>query len=240
MKKNILFLVFVVLASLAKAQDLIITKDSERIEAQITEISDSEVKFKRLDNMDGPVFVFSSDKVASIIFANGEVYVFQEHQDSSKDDIETEKAGQASQQTLMKYDRKHFYYGEKKISEKEYNEFIKTNCVEAYCIYQKGKNIENYVGLPVLIAGGIETGVCWYYVIEGICGNKHLDKKVLTHAGIGGGLTLLSALFFTKSMSLKEKSVETFNQHCSYKAKPTDVSLSVGITFSGVGVSINF
>ena len=83
----------IVIIGPAKAQDLLITKDSERIEAQITEISDSEVKFKRLDNMDGPIFVLSADKIASIVFANGEVFVFKsngtEEQHPSNDNTAT-------------------------------------------------------------------------------------------------------------------------------------------------------
>lgn len=78
MKKILLLLAFFASVAIAEAQDIIITKDSERIEAQIIEISNDDVRFKRLDNLDGPDFILTAQKVASIVFANGDVFVFKE------------------------------------------------------------------------------------------------------------------------------------------------------------------
>jgi hypothetical protein len=63
---------FVGVCSVA-AQDLIILKDGNVIEAKVTEISQTEIRYKRFDHLDGPTIVISSDKVLSIRYQNGKV-----------------------------------------------------------------------------------------------------------------------------------------------------------------------
>lgn len=110
MKKILLLFVFVASAILSNAQDVIITKDSERIKAQISEISDREVKFKRLDNLNGPLFILPAQKVASIVFANGDVFVFNERiqkpvqSDAENDNAQEDKVSSQLVETLISSD----------------------------------------------------------------------------------------------------------------------------------------
>jgi len=53
------------------AQDLIILKDGNLIEAEIMEISPSEIRYKRFDHLDGPTIVIPSANVLSIRYKNG-------------------------------------------------------------------------------------------------------------------------------------------------------------------------
>ena len=55
------------------AQDIIITTGSERIEAQITEVSDEAVRYKKANNPNGPTFVIKMENIATIIYQNGDV-----------------------------------------------------------------------------------------------------------------------------------------------------------------------
>ena len=55
------------------AQDLIILKDGKVIESKVTEISTTEIRYKRFDHLDGPTIVISADKVLSIRYQNGKV-----------------------------------------------------------------------------------------------------------------------------------------------------------------------
>jgi len=55
------------------AQDLIILKDGKVIESKVTEISPTEIRYKRFDHLDGPTIVISADKVLSIRYQNGKV-----------------------------------------------------------------------------------------------------------------------------------------------------------------------
>jgi hypothetical protein len=57
------------------AQDLIILKDGNIIEAKISEISSSEIKYSSFDHLDGPVYVVPAADVFSIRFENGRTEV---------------------------------------------------------------------------------------------------------------------------------------------------------------------
>ena len=76
MKKFILMLLSAVAIVPLYAQDIIVTHESERIEAKVYEVSETEVRYKRSDNPDGPIFVMSADKIATIVFENGSVQTF--------------------------------------------------------------------------------------------------------------------------------------------------------------------
>jgi len=52
------------------AQDLIVLKDGNMIEAKVIEISLSEIRYKRFDYLDGPTIVVPKDNVLSIRYEN--------------------------------------------------------------------------------------------------------------------------------------------------------------------------
>ena len=91
MKK--LFFLFATLAITisATAQDIIVTKESKKIEAKITEVSKSEIKYKRFDYQDGPTFILSTDDIVTIIYANGEVVLYN-NEESQKEKEAVAKA----------------------------------------------------------------------------------------------------------------------------------------------------
>lgn len=62
------------------AQDIIITTDSKKIEAKITEVSKSEIRYKETDNLEGPTFVIETKEISSIIYANGKVVLYNNKQ----------------------------------------------------------------------------------------------------------------------------------------------------------------
>jgi hypothetical protein len=53
------------------AQDLIILKDGTVIEAKVMEIHPSEIRYKRFDNLNGPMIIMPADRALSIRYENG-------------------------------------------------------------------------------------------------------------------------------------------------------------------------
>ena len=53
------------------AQDLITLRDGNMIEARVTEISRTEIRYWRYDNLGGPIYVISVEEVLSIRYENG-------------------------------------------------------------------------------------------------------------------------------------------------------------------------
>ena len=58
------------------AQDLIVLKNGNMIEAKVMEIAPSEIRYKRFDHLDGPTIVVSSNDVLSVRYENGKLEIF--------------------------------------------------------------------------------------------------------------------------------------------------------------------
>ncbi len=75
-----LLLTCMVITISAFAQDIIVTKEAKKIEAKITEVSKSEIKYKEWDNQEGPTFILEVADINTIIYSNGKVAVFNQEQ----------------------------------------------------------------------------------------------------------------------------------------------------------------
>jgi len=73
MKSCILAAVFLFTCGVfsVNAQDLIVLKDGNMIEAKVTEISATEIRYKPFNNLDGPTVVVPAANVMSIRYENG-------------------------------------------------------------------------------------------------------------------------------------------------------------------------
>ena len=76
MKRWLLFGICLLAAHATRAQDLIVRRDSVRQEGRVFEIRPDEVRYKRVSNPDGPVYVVPVAQIAYIRYANGEVERF--------------------------------------------------------------------------------------------------------------------------------------------------------------------
>ena len=84
------------LALVAADFDLIIKTNSEKIEALIQEVSDTEVRYKKATNPNGPTFVLSMTEIATIIYANGEVQAIASSKTKSTVNTQTRQTTPAS------------------------------------------------------------------------------------------------------------------------------------------------
>lgn len=78
-----------IFAVLAFAQDIIVTRDAKKIDAKILEVSKSEIRYKELDNLEGPTFILSTNDIVTIIYVNGKVVLY--NQNASEQRPETEE-----------------------------------------------------------------------------------------------------------------------------------------------------
>lgn len=74
--KNTLFLCLLFIAYLnTNAQDKLVDFNNQITNVKVIEITDKEIKFKKYDNLDGPVFTENKSNYATVIFENGTVQV---------------------------------------------------------------------------------------------------------------------------------------------------------------------
>jgi hypothetical protein len=67
----------------AIAQDVIVTKDEKKINAKVTEVYIDNIKYKRIDNLDGPTYTLPKSAISSILYQNGNVETFGDDKTSS-------------------------------------------------------------------------------------------------------------------------------------------------------------
>lgn len=67
-------------------KDIIILKNNTKIECVISEVSKSEIRYKKVNYIDSPTFVESTDDILTVLFRDGSVQSFASSQKSSKKD----------------------------------------------------------------------------------------------------------------------------------------------------------
>jgi hypothetical protein len=78
MKKIILTtLIAIFTLTLCFSQDVITTRSGESIQAKILEVGQKEIKYKKVDNLEGPVYWILKSVVLMVKYENGTVDVFQ-------------------------------------------------------------------------------------------------------------------------------------------------------------------
>jgi len=78
--KQLLFILLAIIfnVSLSFSQDIITTKTGEDILGKITEITKTEVKYKKFDNLDGPLYTMLKSDILMIRYENGSKEIFSD------------------------------------------------------------------------------------------------------------------------------------------------------------------
>ena len=99
MKKKLTLIAFALIATASLwAQDIIVTRDAQKIEAKILEVSKTEIKYKEKDNQNGPTFVLETKEIGSIIYSNGKVVVYNQETAATTCKETEDKSAQVSKQ----------------------------------------------------------------------------------------------------------------------------------------------
>ena len=73
MKKYFSLILSLLCILTVQAADVIVLRNSTRIDAKILEVSDTEIKYKKANNLDGPTFTQKVEGISAIIYENGDV-----------------------------------------------------------------------------------------------------------------------------------------------------------------------
>jgi hypothetical protein len=102
MQQFIFIFALLLCAAQATAQDIITTRKGVVIQAKVTEVTPSEVKYKRLDNLDGPNYTAKKSEIASIVYKNGTVDAFGESQNTTDKKENKEKVVEDSDENAIR------------------------------------------------------------------------------------------------------------------------------------------
>lgn len=76
MKRSIIAIVISSFFTTMSAQDIIVKKDGSVIQAKVSEIGTSEIKYKKWSNQDGPTYAITKGEILAITYQNGEKEMF--------------------------------------------------------------------------------------------------------------------------------------------------------------------
>ena len=236
----------VLLTLSAWANDLIVSVKSERIDAIIQEVSDTEVRYKKANNPNGPTFVMKTSEVATIIYANGDVQAFTQTEQPQSLIVLPEKQPQTKKGTLgqiTKEDDTYYYNGEA-MNLETYLQFAKANCPAAYNSYQSGKKIRKAggalmgVGIPVL-CGGIVMYTLGFPGILDSYGIEGLWIPGALFMGLGSGMFTASIPLMAVGNHRKRNSHLIFNEKCAApqaSAQRLYLDFNAGPTSAGIAL----
>lgn len=213
----ILFSVFM-LPILAYSQDIIITKKAEKIEVKIIEVSSSEIKYKKLNNLEGPTFIFSSSEISTVIYENGEVQVFED----SPLPKNIEQATIVADKHIIRSGNSYFLGGVT-MRGNTYKEFLNKNCLVAYKEYKKGENMANWGWALLGVGLGLDIGFSWWLPYVWV-------------PALACEIACIPTLIV--GYNKMHKSAEIYNSSC-VKQQP-QAYWSVNASQNGLGLAFNF
>ena len=111
--KPLFYLLFIIVSNLAFSQDIITLVSGEKLEVKIIENEKSKVKYKKTNNLEGPVYVIDKVDIAKITYANGDEEIISkssasETKDQNKKDFKDKEEVEFSRlkEKSMLYNKK--------------------------------------------------------------------------------------------------------------------------------------
>jgi len=224
MKKILLlFILSNLLFSKIYSQDIIVLKTGDEIEAKITEVGLDNVKYKKYENINGPVYVILKNDIFMIKYENGSKDVFVE---------EKQKESTVVGRQPLTY-KNGFWgvtirQGSIKLSTSDIKRLYSNNAV-ALSKYEAGKAL-NGMATFAGITGGLALG--YYFVSQG--NGEEIDNSVVV---IGAVSLLANIIMNISGNKMIKKSVDIFNSDMNASSS---LSINFGTAQNGIGFSLMF
>lgn len=199
MKKLIFTITCIASFKASKAQDLLVTNDSTRLQTVVLEIQTNAIKYNLVKNNDGPSYIIAKSSVAYIIFNNGTVERFEKSKpqfDLSRYNLDGSKPTDIREYYRIprrNQDNEHLYKGKNYLGI-NHLALLNSNISITYMRDIKSEKIilqipvSVGIGKPDLTNSTYNGGYLFY-------GNKNTYNKLDYQAGIG--------LLFTPSFGEK-------------------------------------
>ena len=233
MKKMIILLCTIFCVLNVFAQDIIITKDSKRIEAKILEVSSTEVKYKRITNIDGPTFVELVSNISTIIYSNGEVEAFnveiQKEEEIKIEDLSLEnhlpEIAKVGQNLFMTSNNEQ-------MSSAEFKSYLEKNCLSAYNVWINGEALRKTGWFCFSLGLSLD--------LMSIIISSTSDHRRIAHfiGGIGGLFEIVCIPTLIVGYQRKQKAVNYYNSLCT--KKNPNITLNFGVAPNQVGCILSF
>lgn len=219
------------LAGMAMAQDVIVKTDNSTILSKVLEINSTEIKYKKWDNQDGPLYSINRSEIKSINYENGEVETFSNNASQLSGNYPvTNLAPDAGYMSL--YGNATLKLNGRKLSDDKVRNLVDP---QSYQLYLKGKRDEMLCGISagVCIIGAIGSGVMF-----GL--KKTTPAILLTVIDVAG---LIGWIGFDGSDEMKQVAAEYNRRHGNYYSlhfSPSLIKCDAPQSPSNYGLGLTF
>lgn len=232
--KNLLFIFVSLLGITSYAQDIITTKKGEDIKAKVLEINIQDVKYKKVENPDSPIYTLLKSDILMIRYENGSKDIFNEE---SKETQVAKNSGIETKNRISIVEKQYFLNGER-ITRGEMKNILYRD-TEARDLY--GKSISLKTGSDIFATGSIICSTISIVLLLGDIANTNNDKKKDSDSAAvplliaGGGLLIPSFILQRAASKKKAEAVEAYNRNQEKK-----VSIIPTIGAGSAGLVIRF
>ena len=203
--KKIIVLVgcFITLTSVCFAQDVIVTRDSRKINAIVTEVNVDDVRYKHFDSPNGTTYMLQKSDVVAILYQNGKVETFDT--ENARTQPSTSAPAQAQNQrttTPVQLQSQRTtaptQTPRQRISNSDliYNmQFDEPILYQQYMSGKRQNKVSNFLFIPLGVLITVPGIVCWIAGYDGHTGDS------LTEAGIA--MTVTGSVLLTTGITMK-------------------------------------
>lgn len=218
MKIFLLFIFLLALTFTAKSQDTIVQMDGQKIVAKVLEITPDYVKYKKFNNLDGPLVSVQKSKVHVIIYENGTKDILNEKPtiEENNTDVEYNKVDKNNKPNVTTVTYSKIEYNRKIEDNKIFN-LVKLNPLLIFVgdipIYYE-RRVSDHMG----VEAGIGMTLTDYYFSS--FADENLDNNTRTQMGysIVAGLHLytskhykgLEELYFSPEIRMRKYMTELY------------------------------
>jgi hypothetical protein len=199
MKKFFAISVFILFYKLSISQDTIVKIDGDIIQAKITEINPENIRYKKFNYQDGPIYIVSKSDIQFIKYANGLKEEFNAATNNTKPAPEVSNSDYYNpnavpinpQNKMEPYGQGRYKFNDRRIGEREMQTILmKTKDKEIISLVQSSKDAHKmqFIGF-----GAIPLGVGALYF---------LGKSIIVNPGqISSSNLSISAIMFVGAVA---------------------------------------
>lgn len=268
MKRISILIVIYHLAANCMAQDVIITLESKRIEAKVTEITEQQVSYQLKNDPDKKIWQMGLSRIATIFFENGDVFVpatqpiselqsseYEEdnfrQDESDMERIITLSSGETiiyRSGTQIESTNNGLYYGGYKFrNAKDFDSFLEQTCPSAYQEKKEANRLMNLSIIPIFPALGF-LSVGLYYNVRPLFNGSMLEenydewndavKPALAWYVLGIGCMCIGLPLATKATKHEENARVIFNHDCAHTPSRTTTA-QLSFTISPIAAGLS-
>ena len=251
MKKlfTLAFALLCMVSAFAADVDIIIKTNSEKIEALIQEVSDTEIRYKKASNPNGPIFVIKMDDVSSILYSNGEVQAVEHKTQEPQLQQPAQNAGynfntpnpyEVNNGPMQRIGYDEFVIEGRRLKGRELRYFLRENCPVAYTYNKTWLNCE-IAGWCLLAAGtGIFVGLgVVFFSMSSWTIDRDYHITGISCMTVGGAIMAGSIPMITCGNLYRKRTHMVFNANCG-KPQAFQPELKLTSGANGLGLALSF